>query len=324
MLTRRTILIGAGAVGACLAAGYTGYRAGLSAATPVPKTTANFAVMAGACDTHVHIIGNAFEFPMSPDRDSTPPEATADELLQMLQFLNMSRVVIVTPSLYDNDNSATIAAISQIGQDRARGVAWVSETTSLEDLKPMSEAGIVGFRVAFYTKPFIAASQTKRLGALFDLGERSGWHLDIATPPDVIAALAKQLESCPVPLVLDTFAWAAGGVKQPGFRAVLALVESGRAYVKLSEPYRISNKGPNYPDLVPVVRALVAANPDRVLWGSGWPYLSDRAPGKSNTEIAPALPIDSGHLLNLFAAWVPDPATRHKILVENPARLYRF
>jgi predicted TIM-barrel fold metal-dependent hydrolase len=315
MLTRRMALTRAGAFGACVTAGYAEYRAGVSAA--------NFAVMPGACDAHTHIIGDAVEFPMSPDRDSTPPEATADDLLQMLQSLNLSRVVILTPALYDN-NSATIAAITKIGRDRARGVAWVSESASPEVLKPMSDAGIVGFRVAFYTRPFNAASETKRLRALFDLGERSGWHLDIATPPDVIAALAEELKSCPVPFVLDTFGWAADGVTQPGFDAVLSLVESGQAYVKLSEPYRISKEGPDYPDLVPVVRALVAANPERVLWGSGWPYLSDRAPGKSNTAIAPALPIDAGHLLNLLAAWVPDSATRRKILVENPARLYGF
>jgi predicted TIM-barrel fold metal-dependent hydrolase len=290
----------------------------------VPKTIADFTVMAGACDTHVHVIGDSSEFPMSPDRDSTPPEATAGDLLQMLQSVNLSRVVIVTPALYRNDNSATIAAISQIGRHRARGVAWVSATASAEQLKPMSEAGIVGFRVAFYTTPFDVASQTRRLRALFELAERSGWHLDIATPPDVIAALARELGSCPVPFVLDTFAWTAGSTTQRGFRAVLALVESGRAYVKLSEPYRVSNKGPDYPDLIPVVRAFVGANPERVLWGSGWPYLSDRAAGKSNTDITPALPIDAGHLLNLLAAWVPDPATRRKILVENPARLYGF
>jgi predicted TIM-barrel fold metal-dependent hydrolase len=331
MLTRRMALAGAGAAGACVTAGYAGYRAGYAqyragfpSAMAIPKTQVNFTVMPGACDAHVHVIGDAFEFPMSPDRDSTPPEASAEELFQMLRSLNLTRVVIVTPNLYDDDNSATIAAIRKIGRDRTRGVAWVSESASPEVLKPMSEAGIVGFRVAFDTRHFDAASQTKRLHALFDLGERTGWHLDIVAPPDVIAALAKPLNSCPVPSVLDTFGWAADGVTQPGFDAILTLIRSGRAYVKLSEPYRISKKGPDYPDLVPVAQAFVAANPERVLWGSGWPYLSDRAFGKPNTAIAPALPIDTGHLLNLFATWVPDPATRHRILVENPARLYGF
>src|SRR5262249_55276599 len=114
----------------------------------------------------------------------------------------------------------------------------------------------------------------------------------------------------------------AGGVKQPGFDAVLLLVKSGRAYVKLAEPYRLSKKAPDYPDLAPVVRAFVAANPDRVLWGSGWPHV-DSAAGP-NIAMAPNLPVDAGHLFNLLAIWVPEAEIRRKILVENAARLYGF
>jgi predicted TIM-barrel fold metal-dependent hydrolase len=113
-------------------------------------------------------------------------------------------------------------------------------------------------------------------------------------------------------------------VEQPGFDSVLSLIKSGPAYVKLSEPYRLSKKGPNYSDLAPVVQALLAANPDRLLWGSGWPHLSGAVPGRPKTDITPDLPIDAGQLLNGFAAWVPDVETRRKILVENPARLYGF
>ncbi|HLZ07211.1 MAG TPA: amidohydrolase family protein, partial [Chloroflexota bacterium] len=102
-------------------------------------------------------------------------------------------------------------------------------------------------------------------------------------------------------------------------------VKSRRAYVKLSEPYRLSKKAPEYGDLVPVVRALLAANPDRLLWGSGWPHVdSTPVAGRSNTDLAPNLPVDTGHLLNLFASWVPDAEIRHTILVKNPARLYGF
>jgi predicted TIM-barrel fold metal-dependent hydrolase len=141
----------------------------------------------------------------------------------------------------------------------------------------------------------------------------------------VVAALAPQLAACPVPLVLDYFGWVAGGVQQPGFEAVLSLVKSRRAYVKLSEPYRLSKKAPEYGDLVAVVRALLAANPDRLLWGSGWPHVdSTPVAGRSNTDLAPNLPVDTGHLLNLFARWVPDAEIRRTILVENPARLYGF
>lgn len=67
MLTRRTALAGAGTFGACVTSGYAGYRLGLSASAPEPKTTVKFAVMPNACDAHVHVIGDTSEFPMSPD-----------------------------------------------------------------------------------------------------------------------------------------------------------------------------------------------------------------------------------------------------------------
>jgi predicted TIM-barrel fold metal-dependent hydrolase len=323
MLTRRRVLT-AGALGASMVAVTHLMRD--SAAGPKPKATVTFDIPRGACDTHVHIIPKPEEFRMSPDRDYTPPPATAGEVLEVLRFLKFDRVVIVTPTIYGTDNSSTLDAIRQLGRERARGIALIDETVSPGTLDSMKEAGITGIRLFLYGGGnFNAATTATRLRTKFDLAKERGWHLDISTPPDVLAALLAPLASSPVPLVLDYFGWVAGGVEQPGFEAVLSLVKSGRAYVKLSEPYRISKKGPDYPDLVPVVQTLVAGNPDRVLWGSGWPHVdSGSVTGRAKTDLAPNLPIDAGHLLNLFAAWVPDEETRHKILVDNPARLYGF
>ncbi len=321
MVSRRAALAGTAALTACTTAVYT---MGRPVDVHPPAASVNFELPHGACDSHVHVIGDPNSFPMSPERVSTPPAATADQLLQMQQFLGLSRVVIVTPAIY-TDNAATIAAVKQLGRHRARGVGWLPETKSSEILRSMREAGIVGFRVLLYEGGhFDVATAAQHLKAKFDLAERWGWHLDIVAPPDIVAALQAQLELAPVPLVLDTFGWVAGGVTQQGFHAVLSLVRSGRSYVKLSEPYRLSNKGPDYPDLLPLVQAFVAANPDRVLWGSGWPYVSGASPGRNKTDLAPDLPIDAGHLLNVFAEWVPDAEIRHRFLVENPARLYGF
>jgi predicted TIM-barrel fold metal-dependent hydrolase len=104
-----------------------------------------------------------------------------------------------------------------------------------------------------------------------------------------------------------------------------ALLMSGRAYVKVSAAYRISTRSPDYSDVAPLARALIAANPERVLWGSDWPHPdAARRPGRSPTELRPPLPVDDGRVLNQLAVWAPDPAIRHPILVENPARLYGF
>ena len=115
-------------------------------------------------------------------------------------------------------------------------------------------------------------------------------------------------------------------MEQPGFGALVNLVKSGKAYVKLSASADlVSTKAPDYPDVLPLARALVAANPQRVLWGTDWPHPDSRVlPSRKNTDIAPLVQTDDGLVLNLLPVWVPDAAIRRAILVENPARLYGF
>jgi predicted TIM-barrel fold metal-dependent hydrolase len=104
----------------------------------------------------------------------------------------------------------------------------------------------------------------------------------------------------------------------------MTLLRTGKAYVKISAPYRASTEAPDYPDVAPLAKALVAFNPQRILWGSDWPHPGTPVPGRSLAEITPFFQIDDGQILNLLPTWVPDAATRKTILVENPAGLYGF
>jgi predicted TIM-barrel fold metal-dependent hydrolase len=143
----------------------------------------------------------------------------------------------------------------------------------------------------------------------------------------VIESIGDRIAESPVPIVFDHFggAQAASGTAQPGFDALLGLVRSGKAYVKISGAYRSSNAAPDYADVAPLAKALIAANPQRILWGSDWPHPdSSIVAGRKATDIAQLLPIDDGRVLNQLAVWAPDPAQRRTILVDNPARLYGF
>jgi predicted TIM-barrel fold metal-dependent hydrolase len=89
--------------------------------------------------------------------------------------------------------------------------------------------------------------------------------------------------------------------------------------------YRSSTLAPDYADAAPLARALIAANPDRIVWGTDWPHPSGgTAPGRKPTDVTPLFQLDDGQLMNLLAVWAPDDATRRKILVTNPAKLYGF
>ena len=143
----------------------------------------------------------------------------------------------------------------------------------------------------------------------------------------MISAIKDLVAASPVPAVFDHFggARAAAGVDQPGFADLLELVKSGKAYVKISGAYRASKLAPDYPDAAPLARALIAANADRIVWGTDWPHPdSVTPPGRQVTDVTPLLQIDDGALLNQLPVWAPDEATRKKILVDNPARLYGF
>ncbi|MDP4006457.1 amidohydrolase family protein [Methylobacterium sp. NEAU K] len=303
-------------------------RAAAEAHAQTVKTPVTFQVPPGACDCHVHVIPDPAKFPFWDGRAYTPPVDPPDSLLALQHALKLDRVVIVTPSVYGTDNAATLDGLRLLGPHRARGVAVIGPGTSTAELDALVKAGIRGIRVNLEQAGVFdpAASASALESAVQQIGQRP-WHLQVYSRLSVIAPLKQQLSALPVPVVFDHFAGAqaARGPDQPGFGDVLDLVRGGKAWVKLSGAYRASDRAPDYPDVVPLARALVAANPERLVWGSDWPHPdSTPRPGRKPTDLAPAQDVDDGRLLDLLAAWVPERATRDRILVDNPKQLYDF
>ena len=281
----------------------------------------------GACDCHVHIF-DPQRFPFSPARVYTPEPGSLEELAALHRALGIDRTVVVQPSIYGTDNSCTLDALRHLGGG-GRGVAVIDAQTTEAALDEMNRAGIRGIRInlatAGITDPAVARRRFQEGVAL--IRDRA-WHVQIYTQPDVIAAISDLVAAAPVPVVFDHFggAIAARGLQQPGFGALLELVKSGHAYVKISGTADyVSTAAPGYADVTPFAQALVAANPQRILWPTNWPHPDPaRVPGRKTTDLAPLFQTDDGRVLNLLPGWVPDPATRHAILVDNPARLYGF
>ena len=192
----------------------------------------------------------------------------------------------------------------------------------------MDRAGFRGIRLNLATggtnDPAVAR---QRLQTGIDRVKGRNWHVQLYTNLQMISALKDQFLQSPVPLVFDHFAGAqaALGPAQAGFADVLELVKSGKAYVKISGAYRASKLGPDYQDCVPLAKALIEANADRIVWGTDWPHPdSVTPPGRKVTDVTPLFQIDDGRLLNQLPVWAPDAAVRKKILADNPARLYGF
>lgn len=301
--------------------------AGRTIVASQPKTAVGFRIPAGACDCHVHVFGAANEFPFVAARGYTPPPASADELLTLQNALGLSRVVIVQPSVYGADNTCTLDGMRRLGRERARGVAVIDGNTTDAALKDMHEAGIRGVRVNLETGGVSDPAISRRnFNAAIKRVASLGWHVQVYTRLSVVEAVHDDVLKSAVPIVFDHFggAQAADGVEQPGFAALLALVRAGKAYVKVSGHYRSSAKAPAFDDVAPLARALIAANPDRIVWGTDWPHPHHADPGKELAELTPSFDIDDGLALAQLPRWAPTAATRRKILVDNPARLYDF
>jgi predicted TIM-barrel fold metal-dependent hydrolase len=321
MLTRRHILL------ASIAAGVAMPDRTVLAKAAQPSTPVNFDVPAEACDCHTHIHADPAKFPFFAGRVYTPELASPEEMSALHKALHIERVVIVTPSVYGPDNSATLFGMKARGAT-ARGVAVIDDKTAESDLDAMHQAGIRGIRLNLATggvsDPNVGRS---RFQAAVDRMKARGWHIQLFTSLPMISAIKELVAASPVPAVFDHFggAQAALGVGQPGFSDLLDLVKSGKAYVKISGAYRASKLEPDYADAAPLARALIAANPERIIWGSDWPHPdSVTPPGKSPTDVTPLFQIDDGRLLNQLPVWAPDAAIRKTILVENPAKLYGF
>jgi len=265
----------------------------------------------GACDCHAHVFGAAGRYPFAEGRSYTPPEASREEYLAMLATLGISRMVIVQPSVYAFDNRCTTEAVQSFGTHRARSIVMVPPDISDRELQALHDGGARGVR-------FITVSPGGgSLDQLRDVAARIaplGWHIQMYVPAQTWHDLAPVIQGLPVPVVMDHMAGilADQTERDAGHAAVLRLLDGGRCWVKLSG-YRASVAGYPYDDVAPLARKLATLVPERCVWGTDWPH-------PNMHEHMP----DDGALLDLLADWVPDETQRHRILVDNPARLYGF
>lgn len=271
-----------------------------------------------ACDAHAHVLGPYDRFPLAPERSYTPPEATAQMHRTMLGALGFARGVFVQPTAYGDDNGCLIDAIAQAPHARA-GIGVAEPETSIEHLAGLSAAGVRGLRFVEMLSQRYGGRPKGSCGfaELYDMAPRlreAGLHAQLFSKTETFAEHMPRLLDTGLPLVLDhmaTVGKSAGGVDDPAFQTLLALLREGRIWVKLTVVRR-STEAPHYADARAFHDALVEANPDRLVWGTDWPFVN--MPNKP----------DLGGLIDLFDSWTADETIRRKVFVDNPAALYGF
>ena len=268
-----------------------------------------FDVPAAACDCHFHIFDGPSE--QIVERSYTAPSAPLDALRHLHCTLGIGRSVVVQPSVYGADNRTTLQACE--ADPTMKAIVVVDEDTPADILYSYRDLGAVGCRVNMLFGSNVRIDSLARLaGKVADLG----WHLQILGDVSMLVDSFDGFAALPVPVVFDHFGHlaAANGVNAPGFQALLSLLGSGCGWVKLSGAYRLGPAGQDTDGAVgALAAALIATNPDQLVWGSDWPH----------PALANDMPND-GDLLDALASWTPETTLRNRILVDNPARLYGF
>lgn len=271
----------------------------------------NYNAPRGACDTHAHVIARDSRFPLVSARSYTPPAASAEDYLAMLNATGMDRGVLVQVSVHGTDNRYMLETLAD-HPHRLRGVVVIDADISDAELERMHKAGVRGAR---FNLLFGGGSDLNNLEALDARLAPLGWHLEFLLDGRDLTNLRKRLIRLRCPVVIDHMGHipVTDGAAPAAFKKLLALVQEYDWWVKLSGVYRISQQhNTAFRDVMPWAHALIDAAPDRMLYGSDWPHVDQ-------TQM-----VDTGLVRNLLSEWAPSADLRQAILVDNPARLYRF
>jgi predicted TIM-barrel fold metal-dependent hydrolase len=288
---------------------------------PDPNTRApGWSLPPGACDSHFHVFGPPHRFPYAGTRRYEPPAAPIEHYWNVQKITGLTRGIVVQPTAHGTDNGAILDAIARSG-GRLLGVACIDEGMTDADLAALKAAGIRGARFSLMSD---RAGSRDAIAKAIERVARLDWSLVLHIESQYLLAHEDFIRGLPVATVIDHMARIdpAQGLDQPAFQLLLDLLADDRFWTKICCVDKISatpqahvTDGAPFADVLPFAKAVIDAAPDRVIWGSDWPHGNTFAPGRTPNE---------GDLLDLLGEMAPDAATRRRILVDNPARLYGF
>jgi 2-pyrone-4,6-dicarboxylate lactonase len=270
----------------------------------------------GSIDTHVHVFEQGYA--LSPGRGYNPPDSTLADLKHLHATLGVDRVVFTQPSVYGTDNSAILNASQKLNAEtpnRARCVVAITMDIGDDELARLDAAGVRGVRLNTDNKGGMPVTFDE-IPALAARLKPLGWHFEFLFPGKDIIELMPVFTALTIPMSIGHFAYqpATAGVSAPGFKALIELMRRGNTWMKISGANRVSETDlPPYDDVKPLAEALIAAAPDRIMWGTDWPH--------PNKYVANP---NDGDLVDAFGDWVSDETMRRKIMVDTPATFYRF
>jgi predicted TIM-barrel fold metal-dependent hydrolase len=255
-------------------------------------------------DCHVHVFKQDMPLVGSP-RHKPAYSFTGEQLVETLDQHGVALAVIAAASPWGDYNDYIIEVLRRY--PRLRGTVILDPSVERMVLEQMKRDGVVGVRLPFISMaqvPDVTTPEYRRF--LYRLADLD-WHVHPHIEGDKLPQLLPGLEAAGVKIVIDHIGRPdpKTGVNGEGFRRMLASIEKGRTWVKLSAAYRL---GPAAADWA---RELIRqAGPERLVWASDCPFVGEE------THVTYRQTID------WINACVPDAATRRKIFCDTPLRLY--
>lgn len=237
---------------------------------------------------------------------------TVDDYRQLQRRIRTSRAVFVQAKVHRTDHSSILDALRRF-DGNARGIGVCHPDVADSELKRLDAGGIRGLRFSVWN-PKDTVTTIDMIEPLAKRISQLGWHVQLHMSGDQIVETAAMLNRLPCPIVFDHMGRLPPkqGPDHPAFAVIVDLVGKGRAWVKLAGAYLNTEQGPPYVDATRIAQAFVAQAPERLVWGSDWPHVTETHKP------------DDAELFDLLAVWAGSNRTRDRVLVENPARLYGF
>jgi 2-pyrone-4,6-dicarboxylate lactonase len=267
----------------------------------------------GAWDTHFHAVGPPQLYPYIEDRHHTPPAAPIEHYIAVAKVLGFERGVVMQHGFHGHDYAITLNAIRK-SDGRFKGMILADPALDDGDIRKLHKGGIRGVRVEL-SRQAVGSFEDKRFERVVSRAANASWVVALHLNPDSIVRFADVIRRMPGPTIIENYALvdARKGLDQPALRTLLDLAGEPHIWLKAASAYRMILRGASYEQVLPIARAVHARSPDRTIWGTDWPHGGVYEPGR--------MPND-GDLVDTLIDFVPDETARHKLLVDNPKRLF--
>jgi predicted TIM-barrel fold metal-dependent hydrolase len=248
-------------------------------------------------DAHFHLWMR--NHPLTATAWHAPPtDAPVEELLATHDRVGVILGVVAAASIHGEYRDYIQRALK--AHRRLRATAILSPQTPLAQMEQLKAEGFVGIRLMWSlsdTVPDINGADYRQfLRRIADLD----WHVHLVDRPERYAQTIAAVESSGARLVIDHMGHIVTpeGINHPGFKAILAAVERGNTWAKISGRFRFPTAAEGNAYAHQLIRV---GGGDRVLWGSDWPFAGYE--GRVTYD----------QVLSDYYGFAPDPALRRQI-----------